>query len=406
MISDSELEKMMQPIIARQDELNIYVITTIANRIKEIGQLIPSDAHKLVRLLKSGGDVRKINKKIAEITGLNEKDIKNLIKTVAENVYLDAKPFYDYREKSFIALEDNEPLKRAIEAISRQTQETYINLSNSRAFMLRDPENPKKLIPTSLSKTYYTAIDKAVQAVQSGVLSYNTNMRDTLEQLADSGIRTIQYHPESGRRYSQSLEAAVKRNLLDGVRQVNQRVQDITGEQFGSDGKELTVHEMPAPDHEYIQGRQFRNEEYEKLQNNEDFKDVKGREYEKIERPIGHYNCRHFAYSIIVGVSRPNFTDKQLQEVIDRNHKGYTDKNGKHYTKYECSQEMRKLERDIRKAKTGMVTADAAGNEDMKQQYKAELSEARNKYDAFSKECGLKKKILQTEVAGYNKIKK
>ena len=70
-----------------------------------------------------------------------------------------------------------------------------------------------------------------------------------------------------------------------------------------ADGKEITVHANPAQDHQFVQGHQFTNEEYEKLQGEDDvsFKDVQGRRYEHFDRHIGTLNCRHFTYSIIIG---------------------------------------------------------------------------------------------------------
>ena len=403
MLSENDIEKLIQPIVDRQQSISDYVINKIAQRVKEIGHLLPSDVYKLERLLQSGSDVREINAEIARLSGLNERDIKSLIRTVAEDSYLMVKPFYDYRQKPFISFEKNADLQRVVKAIAKQTADTYVNLSQSRAFMIRDLKNPSRLKPTSVSETYYSVVDEAIQATQSGTIDYGTAMRRTLQQLSDSGLRTVSYYPESGKVYTQQLDAAVKRNLLDGVRAVNQGVQDEVGKQYGADGKEITVHEMSAPDHEPIQGHQFTNEEYEKLQNNEPFEDVNGRKFDAIERAIGEYNCRHFTYSIIIGVNKPNYTQEQLDENIKRNHKGYTDASGKHRTLYECSQEQRRMERDIRQAKRDILTGQQAGNSDMVASARAKLSKRQKQYKAFSKACGLSTKPSNTRVQGFTR---
>jgi hypothetical protein len=159
MLSDDSIDKLMQPIITRQENINTYVIKMIAKRVKEIGKLSPSDIYKLERLLKTGGDVKKINKELATLTGLQVQDIKKLIKTVAEDAYLDTKPYYDYRHKSFIPFEENVSLQRVVKSIAKQTSDTYINLSKSQAFMIRDLKNPKILKSTTIAKTYQTVID-------------------------------------------------------------------------------------------------------------------------------------------------------------------------------------------------------------------------------------------------------
>lgn len=391
----------MQPIIDRQMQINEYVIQVIARRVKETGRLLPSDVYKLERLLKSGVDIRKINKEIARLTGLNEKEIKKLIKTVAEDAYIDAKPYYDYRQKPFIPFEKNLELQRIVKAVEKQTLETYKNLSRAQAFMIRDRKNPKKLKPTSIAKTYQSILDEAIQASQSGTIDYNTAMRRTMNQLADSGIRYVTYNTESGRRYTQRLDTAVRRNLMDGIREINQGVQDETGKQYGADGKEITVHAMSAPDHEPIQGHQFTNEEYDKLQNNEPFEDVDGEKFDAIARPIGVWNCHHFTYSIIIGVNKPNFTKEQLKKFKEDNQKGYTDKSGKHYTKYECSQKMREMETEIRRHKERYLTLNESGDVEGSKSERATITQMNKQYKAFCEACGLKPQLDRARVPGY-----
>lgn len=406
MLTDRELEKLIQPIITRQENINNYVIQVIAERVKDIENLLPSDVYKLERLLKSGQDVRKINKEIARLTGLNERDIKKLIQTVAEDAYIDAKPYYDYRSLPYIPLEQNTALRVAVEAIAKQTVDTYVNLSKAQAFMIRDLKNPSKLIPTTVSKTYYSVIDEAVQASQSGTTDYHTAMRRTLKQLADSGLRSVEYNTESGRRFTQRLDTAVRRNLLDGVRAINQKVQDITGEQFGADGKEITVHANSAPDHEPVQGHQFTNEEFEKLQNDEPFEDVDGEKFDAIARPIGVLNCRHFTYSIIIGLSKPNFTKAQLQKMKAENQRGYTAPDGTHYTMYECTQKQRAYETKIREQKERQMLFEQSGDAVGAQEARAKVVDLQKKYRAFSRACGLSIKNEKTSVLGYkNQIK-
>lgn len=406
MLSEDAIEKLVQPIVKRQQDINNYVISLICKRIKEIGRLLPSDVYKLGRILKMGGDVRKINIEIARQTGYQVRDIKKLIKTVALDSYEDTKPYYDYRHKSFIPFLENEPLQKVVNAVANETANTYLNLSRSTAFMIRDLKNPKLLKPTSLSETYQSIIDEAVQASQSGVIDYNTLMRRSIEQLADSGIRNVVYYPESGRTYTQRLDTAVKRNILDGVRAVNQAVQDETGKQYGADGKEITVHANPAPDHQFVQGHQFSNEEYAKLQGDADvtFKDVQGRVYDHFDRHIGTCNCRHFTYSIIIGFANPNYTDAQLAKILADNDRGYTTPNGKHLTMYECTQYQRKLETEIRHLKDGQMAAQEAGNLPLAKEYQSKINKMTNEYNQFSKDCGLSPKRVKMQVAGYKKI--
>lgn len=404
MLSEDALNMLMQPIIARQEQINNYVILLIARRVNEIGKMKPTDLHKLERLYKMGVDVRQMNKELARLTGLNEKAIRKLIKEVAEDAYIDTKPYYDYRERPFLPFEDNIQLQRVVQAIAIQTANEYRNLSQTRAFMIRDLANPTQLKPTSLAKTYQTVIDEAVQSVQGGVVDYNTAMRRTMRQLNESGIRSVTYYPEKGGVYTQRLDTAVRRTILDGVREINQGVQDVTGKQYGADGKEISVHRYPAPDHEPVQGHQFSNTEWENLQNNRRSKDVNDNEFSAFKRRIGTWNCRHFAWSIIIGYAKPNYTEEQLKNIITENHKGYTLPNGKHMTMYECTQYQRRLETRVRKAKDGQMMAQELGDMELARKYQSEIDMYTKRYKSFSKACGLETQMRRMTVSGYKRI--
>lgn len=425
MLSDKEIEKLIQPIINRQININNYVIGIIAKRIKEIGGILSSDLYKLDKLealMRSGNDVQKINKEIAILTNRQISDIKHVIHEVALDSYIDMKRFYDYRMIPFIPFKENVELQKVVKSIATQTSNTYRNLSKSQAFMIRDLKNPKTLRPTSISDTYKTIIDEAIQANQTSGIDYKTAMRRSLRQLVDSGIRNVSYNTESGRVYTQRLDTAVRRNILDGIRAINQGVQDETGKQFGADGVEITVHEYPAEDHAPVQGHQFTMEEYAKIspapsihpdnsidtsqyeKTDDVLFDVEGRQYEVFERKIGTLNCRHFTFRIIIGVFPPNYTDEELQQILDRNEKGYQLPNGKKLTMYQCTQKQREMETRIRWAKDGQMAAEAAGDDTLVNEYQAKVNQYEAEYRAFSKACGLTVKHNKTYVTGYQKI--
>lgn len=401
MLSEDALENLVQPVIDRQEQISLYVITQIARVIKEIGEIPPSYVYRLERLLKSGGDVLKINKEIARLAALQVEDIKKIIRTAAKDIYLDVKPFYDYREKPFIPFDKNEELQKVVSAIAEQTGNTYKNLSKAQAFMLRDPKNPKNLVPTPVSKAYQSVIDEAVQANKMSGINYNTAIRRSLQQLVDSGLRKADYQAESGKYHSQRLDTAVRRNVLDGIRAVNQRVQDETGKQIGTDGIELSVHNFPAPDHAHVQGHRFTNAEYDKMNNGKDFVDVNGTHFDGFPRAIGVLNCRHLAFSVILSASTPNYSQEELDKILAKNKKGYTFPDGKHLTMYECTQEQRRLETAIRHAKDGAIAAREAGDDILENKYRAKVAKYTKQYKAFSNACGLSPKNGKTYVKGY-----
>lgn len=404
MLSENAIENLVQPIVERQQRINEYVIKTICDRIKEIGSLNSSDIHKLQQIFKMGADVQKINAEIARQTGLQVNDIKRIIRTVAIDNYVEARPFYDYRMKSYIPFSKNIILQRRVQAMANKTANDYINLSKSQGFMIRDLKNPQRLIPTTISQTYQSIIDEAVQASQSGVIDYNTAMRRSVKQLADSGLRYITYNTPSGRIYTQRMDSAVRRNILDGIRDINQEMQRLVGEEFGADGVEISVHENPATDHAEMQGHIYSNVEFQKMQSGQTFKDIQGRKYHSFERAVGTLNCRHFAISVVIETAKQTYSDKELKQILDRNEKGYTLPNGKHLTMYECTQYQRSMETKIRAAKDGQIAARASGDDFLAKQYQAKVNKWQKEYRAFSNACGLTVKRDRTSVSGYQKI--
>lgn len=407
MLTDRQIDRLIQPLIDRQTKITVNIIKIIAQRIKEIGELTPSDVYKLQRLFKSGADVRKINKMLSELAEVQEAAVKDIIKAVALDVYQDAKPYYDYSQVSFIPFEENVDLQRVVRSVSKVTEETFKNLSNSTAvgFMIRDYKSPNLLRFQSIGDTYTTVVDEAVQAVKSGVQDYNSAMRRTTKQLVESGVRRIVYEPKQGKVRTERIESAVRRNILDGVRDISQNVQYEVGKQFHSNGKEISVHIDSAPDHEPVQGHQFTDEEYDKLQNDAPCQDVNGRKFPAMKRRIGIWNCRHFAWSIIIGVTKPNYTQEQLEKIIKDNHNFYTLPNGHKMSRYECSQHQRKLERQIRTAKEGVIIGKESGDMKLATQYQLETNKRMQEYQDFSNDCKLSPKWDRIKVEGYTALK-
>lgn len=402
MISDSTVDNLILPIISRQDEINTFVLETIANRVREIGSISPSDIKRMKLLTIFGADIHQINSTLAEMSKLQVRDIKSMIKTVAIESHIQAKPLYDYRHKQFLDYKNNRRLQYIVTSIGNQTAQTYKNLTNSKAtgFLIRDLQNPNTLKFQPIGDTYRTIMDEAVQSVKSGV-DYRVAMRRALKQLADSGIRRLYW--DSG--YTQRLDTAVRRNLLDGVRAIDQGVEDLIGKDIDADGKELSAHINCAPDHEPFQGHQFTNEEFDKLQSNEDFEDINHNQFSGVDRVIGQWNCRHIARSIIIGVTKPKYTEKQLQKFIDDNANGYTLPDGKHLSLYECTQMQRQLETRIRYAKDEQIVLYKSGDKTGAKLARQKVINLTNEYLEFSKACGLKPQLTRAAVSGYTAIK-
>ena len=96
---------------------------------------------------------------------------------------------------------------------------------------------------------------------------------------------------------------------MDQLGQLDDEIQHADHDALGCDGWEISAHAACAPDHEPIQGRQYGDAEFEKLNNS-------------LQRRIGHLNCGHTANPIILGVNAPQYTNAQLQKFKDDNERG------------------------------------------------------------------------------------
>lgn len=421
MLSDEVIERVTERLVNRMEQANEYILQEIGKSIKKIGTLTPSQAQQLVQIMRYGGDFDKIITKLAQITKLNKKDIYKIFQEVAKMEQGYAKQFYKYRGKKFVKYDDNIQLQNMVNAIAKMTADKYVNLSKTYAFATTGKNG--KIVYTDLSKKYQDVLDKAIISAGQGKESFDSAMRRTLRELAQSGIRSIDY--ESGK--SMRADSALRMNLKEGLRTLHNEMQKQFGKQFDSDGVEISVHANPAPDHALAQGRQFSTSKYdkngneiekgewEKLQETGKAKDYKGLEVDmhlhrksgKIAttfRPISTLNCYHFTYAIVLGVSEPNYTDEQLQKIIDDNNKGF-DFEGKHYTNYQGTQLQRKLETEIRKQKDQQILARASGDMDLVRESQENIRQLTDKYNKLSKVSGLQTKIERMRVDGYHKIK-
>lgn len=408
MLNDEVIDKVIERLTRRIEQGNEYVLQQIGKSIKKIGTLSPSKAQELVQIMKYGGDYDKIVKKLAEITELNVKDIYKIFREVAKTEYTFAEQFYRYRDIKYIPFEENTALLGQIKAIADITVREYINLSNTTAFAIK---KGNRILYTDLSTTYQNTLDEAILNISQGKETFDSAMKRSLKQLGQSGIRTVDY--ASGR--SRRLDSAVKMNINRGITQLHDELQTQLGKEFGADGVEISAHENPALDHEDAQGRQFSYEEYNKLQTvgyakTYDKKTVNLHLYRQRSysmgvsfRPIGEYNCRHYKYDIILGVSEPNYSNEELKEIKKRNHEGF-ELFGQHFTMYEGTQLQRQLETKIRKQKDIQIIAVAEDNKELILESQRKIKELTQEYKYLSKKSGLPEYSERMRVSGYRRI--
>lgn len=388
MLTDKQIAEALDLIDGRYHDVITKYLQKVGKTINEIGHLNQSSINLLVQLRRMGVDVQTIERELQKVTKLTQRDIKALFRKAAQEANTDAR--FSYVSKGVEP--DSGRWEALVENIWKQTAGAMDNLANS----------------TVITDGYRSAVDDAVQAVTMGASDYNSAIRETVRCLGKEGLQVeyeSTYLAADGKlkHRRRRLDSAVRQNVLDGIRQVQQKAQELIGEEIGADGVDITAHPNSALDHEPVQGRRFDLENFQRMQSGLDFEDVDGNSYKGFERPITQWRCRHLIFYILLGVTRRMYTDEQLTTWEQDNQKGCII-DGKHYTNYEATQLMRSLETEIRKQKDTAVLAKASGDDLLRRECQSNINKLTKKYNAVADAAGLRKQMQKTRVEGFKAV--
>lgn len=402
MLNEELQEKLLSVFDERFQDYNTKVLEELGNVIKQFKDLTPSQAYSLAQQLKYNTTVKDLLNELSKISGLSVEDLKAILEKVAKENIGFADVYYKSRGLETPIYNENKALQRLVSSVYSISGEEFKNIAKSTGFRLLDSNGNPLLL--DINQTYNEVIDRCIVAVSQGKETYQQAMRSTMKQLSSSGVRKIEY--ESG--YSRRLDSSVRMNILDSIRQVSNESQKLFGQEFSSNGVEISVHLNPSPDHELVQGRQFSNEEFENFQNDRKAVDYTGMVFEPEfeghdRRSISEYNCYHYIFSIVLGVSKPQYSDKQLKEIINNANKKTTF-DGKEYTQYELTQLQRRIESAIREAKDTQILAKASDDKDLVLQSQTKITQLTTKYKQLCSVSGLPNKLsTRASVSGYKR---
>lgn len=405
-------ERLAERLIERVENINTSILKKIGQTIKEIKNLTPTQAHQLQQMIKYGASYQDILKKLSEITKKNMDEIDEMFTAYAKKDYQFAEDFYKYKNKVYKSYKDFKLLKQQVQVLSNRAKKGYLDIARNKAIGFTITDLDGKLKFKGIREAYQETVDRAVIAISQGKSTFDSQMFGILKDLG-SGLKTIDY--ESGR--TRRLDSALRMHLRSGLRDLHNETQRIIGEDFGADGVEITVHENPAPDHEDLQGKQFslnkydekgiliEKGEFEKLQDNEPAQEYNtGEIFTHKHRPISDYNCYHSTFTILLGVSKPLYSAERLEQIKERNEKGF-EFDGKHYTMYEGTQLQRRLETAIRKQKDTQILAKEADNKELIDDAQNKITKLTTKYKQLSNVSGLPMKQDRLRVSGYKRTK-
>ena len=407
MLNENKQEELLKIFQQRFEDFNTKVLEELGNVIKQFKDLL---------------------NELSKISGLSVKDLKAILEKVARENIGFADVYYRSRGLETPLYSENKALQRLVSSVYSISGAEFKNIAKSTGFRLLGDNGEPLLL--NIDETYKYVIDKCVVAISQGKETYQQSMRSTLKQLSSSGVRKIEY--ESG--YSRRLDTSIRQNVLDAVREVSNQSQMLFGEEFGYNAVEVSHHSNSAPDHSNndiengkfdIDGHQFVKLDIlkEQIKNGMEkeitLKDIdevnhrvkcKGKWYydfdyinNNLNRPVSTMSCYHYIFSVVLGVSRPQFTDKQLEEDKKKNNDGF-EFEGKHYTFYDGEQLLNRIALEIRKNKDTQIMAKSSGDNDLILSSQTKITQLTTKYRQVVKVSGLPNKLATKGwVPGYKR---
>ena len=365
-------------ILAMQitDPMTDFLLRDIARRVAEAGQITSTAGYQIWKIQGLGKSQKEVKKKLAELLNASLNEIDEIFEQAAEEGYK-----FDLSKLPTgegVPFEENESLIQIVRAAVTLAQDDFTNITQTIGMI--SPYGQR--LP--LYDAYNACCDFAFEQVFTGATDYNTAVQTACRNLYQRGLVTVDY--ESGAKAS--IETAVRRNIMGGLGLMQEKISEQNHEKYGADGWEISAHAASAPDHEPIQGKQYRDEDYQKLN-------------DSLVRRIGTLNCGHAAFPIFYGVTEPTYTAEQLEAFKRANADGITYQ-GKHYTTYEATQAQRRLETAIRKCKRKITVLEGAGVDDALKAARTRYTRLNQEYARFSKAAGLRTQTARLKAAGFS----
>ncbi len=368
------LDALPEELAELYRDLENTLLDEICSRLNIADQLNEVTVQDIRALRSHGIDLKSIEKAISKTTGVSKQKLNSLLNDVVERNQKYYAELIDLahitQPETLVDIEDTW-------AIYEQTKQTMRNLTQSMGFLVGN----MMLKP---ARAYQWALDNAEMQIQSGAISYNQAIASAVKQLADSGLKVVDY--ESGHR--DQIDVAARRAVMTGVSQICAKYTEQSAEYLETPYFEVSAHagarDKPGPSpwssHKDWQGKVYSTRS--------------GDIYPNIYEVCGlgavdgleGANCRHRRNVWVEGVSERTYTDEQLEHIDD----GFGCMfEGKTYTAYEATQEQRKVERTIRKLKREKAAYKAAGLHEEEQAVNIRLRRLNAKYKAFSAAAGL-----------------
>lgn len=377
MLTPEQVQGLQVAFEQLEDPVTDYLVRDVARRVSEAGQLTSTAAYQIWRLQQLGKSLPEVEAEVARLLDKQIAEVERLFTQAAEVGYdFDV----DRLNPDGVPFAANTSIQQITAAAVKLADEDFRNLIQTIGFIGSDGK------ARSLTDAYLQAADDAFRLILTGAADTNTAIRRACTKLAAEGIQSIDY--ASG--VHTSLEAAIRRDMMGGLGLLVEQISEQNHDDLGADGWEISAHAASAPDHEPIQGRQYSDEAYRRLNGS-------------LRRRIGTLNCGHNAFPILLGVNAPQYTASQLEAFRRENAKG-ADFEGRHFgTVYEATQYQRRIERAIRAQKRRILVDEGIGDVERTTADRIRLGRLREEYRRFSRATGLRTEDERLAVSGFGR---
>lgn len=415
MLSDEQLEIISAALQPLFQYLEREVIVDVARRIQKTMTYTRTAELQALSMKKLGYSPARIRKEAMKILNADpeyrkqvakntleyKREIRDIINEITKEAYLANNEIVaDAGDMAWISdlsvwkdagktLTDDSFLPQLVKAFADQTAGELKNMTQTTGFKTMSGYE-------SIENVYRNELDKAVIKICSGTFSRDKVIRDTVHNLAQSGLRSIDF--KSG--YSMQLDTAARLAVRTGCHQLAGKVMDKNIEQTGENlvyvdkhngarntGTGHANHEQWQGKVYYIKPGQNYKEECERIGQDEitDLWEATGYSYdgshENDPEGLYGYNCRHYYHVWFEGVSVFP-VDLPAPEPVTIN--------GKTYDYYAMTQKMRAMERGIRSLKREKEALETLGM-DMTE-IKAKIRRKTAEYKEFCKTCNIRPK--------------
>lgn len=243
---------LVKAILAMEDDL----LREICSRFKLTGELNEVTINDIRTLKAYGLDMDTIERRIANHTKTSAEEVQGALDRA---VKLNREYYGELSDKAGITMPLEIVTAREIELIRKQMLDEYRNITRSLGFAV---QTNGEIVFRPIAKAYQAVLDKAEMKVYSGGFTVQQALEDAVRELADSGIRTVDY--ASG--WMNHADVAARRALITGLNQVTQKFSERAMEVLETDLVEVTAHRgardkdgpMGWENHKKWQGRCFK----------------------------------------------------------------------------------------------------------------------------------------------------